>query len=187
MNTSFTLSYMMISLMAGGYVYFVLWASLRREQFRCELRRIRDELFDFMRENNYNFKEPAYLKVRENLNTLLAASNQLSPTVLVVSIVLLVMDLRRKGLPQTTPPLPDGPLGEKIRDSYLALAWKLIEYSFLKGIPGLLINCVVWVLKHAFHLGGRLRACKRRITKRGADYLQGVGAGVRSPLEIIPH
>lgn len=184
MINPFALSYFLLSLTAGGFIYFVLCGSLRRELFRCEVRRIRDELFDFMRKHGHNFKEPAYLKARETLNNYLVLSNKLSPTVLVMAVGFAVVDLRRNGVSPPNPPLPDGPLGEMMRNSYLKLVSTLIEYSFLKGIPGLLIKPTVWVLVHAFHLGGRLRICKRKIVKDGADYLQREGAVARSSLKF---
>jgi hypothetical protein len=167
----------MVSLAVGVFVYFVLWSGLRREQFRCQVRRIRDDLFDFMWEKGLDFKEPAYLKARETMNTILALSNQLSPTVLIMACGAAVLQWRRYGASPANP-LPDGLLGEKLRNSYLAIAWTVIEFSFLKRIPGLLINSTVWVLIHAFHLGNRMSYYKGRITKDGADYLQETG-GIR--------
>lgn len=184
MNNPFAISYIMISLALLGFIYFVLCAGLRRERFRCQVRRIRDELFDFMWENGQDFKEPAYLKARETMNSFLALSNKLSPSVLVMSVVVAVLALRRNGASLPNPALPIGALGDKIRQSYSALAWALIEYSFLKGIPGLFIRSTVWLLSHAFHLSSRMRVCKKKIVKDGADYLQGAGAGIHSPLKF---
>jgi hypothetical protein len=184
MNNSFTLSYITIGLAALGFIYFVLCAGLRREQFRCEVRRIRDDLFDFMWENKQDFNEPAYLKARETMNGFLVLSNKLSPTVLVMSAIAAVFTLRRNGVSSPPPPLPAGLLGDKIRHAYLALTWKLIEYSFLKGIPGLFIKLAVWILSHAFHLSSRIRVFKRKIVTDGADYLQGTGVGAQSPLKF---
>jgi hypothetical protein len=182
MNDPFALSYILVGLAALGFIYFVLCAGLRRERFRCAVRRIRDDLFDFMWENELSFNEPAYLKARETMNSFLVLSNKLSPTVLVMSVVVAVLTLRRNGVSPPTPPLLGGQLGDKIRDSYLALTWTLIEYSFLQGILGLFVKTVVWILSNAFHLSSRLGVYKRKIVKDGADYLQ--GAGVRSPLKF---
>lgn len=184
MTNPFAISYVVISLAALNYIYFVLCAGLRRERFRCQVRRIRDELFDFMWENGHDFQEPAYRKARETTNSFLALSNKLSPTVLVISVVVAILNLRRNGVSPPTPPLPAGPLGDKIRQSYLELAWTLIEYSFLKGIPGLGVRSAVWFLSHAFRLGSRFRVCKRKILKDGADYLQGSGASMNYPLRF---
>lgn len=177
MNNPFALSYLLVSLAALGFIYFVLCASLRREQFRCQVRRIRDDLFDFMWENEQNFEEPAYLKARETMNNVLLLSNKLSPTVVVMSVAAAILDLRRNGMSLPNPLLPEGPLGDKIRQSYLALTWTLIEYSFLKGIPGLYVKSMLWILLHAFRLSSRMRVFKRKIVKDGADYLQEVGTG----------
>lgn len=184
MNSQFALSYLMVSLTAMWFIYFVLWAGLRRERFRCQVRHIRDGLFDYMWENGHDFNEPAYRKAREVMNSVLALSNKLSPTALVAAGIAVILTWRCKGGLTEDNPLPTGPLGDKIRQSYLALAWTLIEYAFLKGIPGVFVRSVVWVLSHAFRLSSRVRAFKKEIVKDGADYLQGAGSGIQFPLKF---
>ena len=172
MTNTFALSYFMVSLTALGVVYFVLFARLRREMFRCQLRRIRDELFDYMWENAQDFNEPAYRHARDTMNSYLAISNKLSPGVLVLATIATVLDWRRRGVQAAN--LPTGPLGDKIRQAYMGLTWTLIKYSFLKGIPGAIIWSVVWILMHVFRLHSRLRGFKDVVVKDGADYLQTV-------------
>lgn len=184
MNNPFALSYVTISLVALGFIYFVLCASLRREQFRCQVRQIRDELFDFMWENGHDYQEPAYVKARETMNTFLALSNKLSPTILVMSLVYAVFNIRRNKTSQPDRPLPDGPLGDRIRQSYVTLTLTLLEYSFLKGIPGACIRSIVWILSRAFHLSNKLRSLENVIVKDGADYLQVVGPSIQTPLRF---
>jgi hypothetical protein len=176
MNNPFALSYFMVSLAALAFVYFVLFARLRREKFRCHLRCIRDGLFDFMWQNGQDFNEPTYRKARDTMNTFLAESNKLSPVILVMAAVAGFLAWRRKGSQSAI--LPAGPLGDKIRQAYMAMAWTLIEYSFLKGISGAFLWSAVWVLKHAFRLHSRLRSIKDGLVKDGADYLQ-TGAATR--------
>jgi hypothetical protein len=172
MTNPFALSYFMVSLTALGVVYFVLFARLRREVFRCKLRGVRDELFDYMWENAQDFDEPAYRQARDTINSYLALSNKLSPSVLVLATIATVLDWRRKGVQAAS--LPTGPVGDKIRQAYKGLAWTLIEYSFLKGIPGAIIWSAVWILLHVFRLHSRLRGFKDVVVKDGADYLQTV-------------
>lgn len=189
MNNSFALSYLLISLTMGGFIYFVLWVSLQRERFRCEIRRTRDELFDFMWENKYDFKDPNYIQTRAALNVILRASNVVSPILLVALAVIAIRQWRRTGSTEAKSPLPEGKLGEKIYSLYLNLTWTVIEYSFLKGIPGLFIKLTAWILWHTFHrgatAGAKARAWRSRLSKDGADYLRAVGAGAHSPLLFI--
>jgi hypothetical protein len=65
----------------------------------------------------------------------------------------------------------------------MATAWTLIEYSFLKGIPGAFIWSAVWVLKYAFRMHSWLRSIKEGLVKDGADYLQTEGSSRPLPLK----
>src|SRR5262245_32745843 len=63
-----------------------LLAQLRCDKYRTDIRRIRDELFDYMWKEGHDFSTPAYRSTRESLNGLLRICNLLSPTLLIVSV-----------------------------------------------------------------------------------------------------
>jgi hypothetical protein len=67
-----------------GWLWFGPLTSLRRDNFRSDIRRIRDDLFDFMWMNGYSYDCASYQKVRMTLNGMLSLSNQVNPVWFVV-------------------------------------------------------------------------------------------------------
>lgn len=61
-------------------------ASLRRDNMRSDIRRIRDELFDFMRAHHYDYSNQSYRNVRQVLNGILRISNNIDPASFIVSL-----------------------------------------------------------------------------------------------------
>lgn len=82
----FELSQLAVTVAALIFVYFgpIRWR--RQDDFRCEIRRIREELFDFMLENEIPFDNPAYVRTRYALNGLLRISGILSPVFFGISL-----------------------------------------------------------------------------------------------------
>jgi hypothetical protein len=67
---------------------YILYRRGRREQFRVDIRRIRDGLFDWMWQNGHSFSDLGYRATREMLNGLLRMSNTLSLSQLLLMMVL---------------------------------------------------------------------------------------------------
>lgn len=77
-------------LVSAALIFCVWYFGFRRmknDSFRCEIRQLRDELFDFMVVNGLDFRDEAYLKTREFLNGILRLSNILDPIVFVIIVV----------------------------------------------------------------------------------------------------
>lgn len=71
--TTFTVSVVMLWYAAR------VFRRLRRDNFRSDIRRLRDALFDYVWENGHSFETSAYVQMRDTLNGLLRASTMLSP------------------------------------------------------------------------------------------------------------
>ncbi|HQU43220.1 MAG TPA: hypothetical protein PK867_10430, partial [Pirellulales bacterium] len=67
-----------VGLCALVVFYRLLFVPLRIDDFRGDIRTIRDDLFDFMWRNGYDFNEPAYVETRQTLNGLLRSARHLS-------------------------------------------------------------------------------------------------------------
>lgn len=79
MTDQFAIAHCFASLVVAAYVWFVTLPSLRRDDLRSEVRRIRDGLFDFMWKNGFDFATPHYRDTRQLLNGIIRlASTNLS-------------------------------------------------------------------------------------------------------------
>jgi hypothetical protein len=86
MTTPFLLTTCAVSIVIIAVLWLCPLASLRRDNFRTDVRIIRDDLFDFMWENGFSFDTPAYRDARQFLNGLLRASTCMSPTTFILGL-----------------------------------------------------------------------------------------------------
>src|SRR5437762_12932113 len=78
MTSAYLITTIVVSLTAIVALWLGPLTSLRRDNFRSDIRRIREDLFDFMLENGFSFEVKAYRDTRQFLNGMLRASNWLS-------------------------------------------------------------------------------------------------------------
>jgi hypothetical protein len=144
MNNAFALGQATVSLLFLAYVWIFLFGRMGRDAFRCDVRRLRDELFDFMVANGENFDAPAYRKARQMLNGVLRLSNHLN-VFTFIAIVVCHARLRRLGR------LPDDPsrapgsakLKHEIAQVRAKLSERLLIYVFLEGVTGIVVNAIL--------------------------------------------
>ncbi len=112
---------------------------LRCERFRCDIRDIRDNLFDFMHQHGYAFDDSEYVATRAHLNGLLRLSNRMS----FFRLLLLLVFMGQLRFPEAEKPqrsrIPQ--LDEKLREANEAAAKRLVEHlgpitRILVGIIG---------------------------------------------------
>jgi len=65
-----------------------LWRRSCQEVLRQRLFSLRDELFDFAREGNVDFRDPGYVVLRASINSVIRFSHQISVTRLFTFVVL---------------------------------------------------------------------------------------------------
>ncbi len=140
MSHSIALAQCLISLGILAFLWCGPVARLRRDNFRSNIRRIRDDLFDFIWKNEYDFKNPAYQATRQMLNGLIRTSNYLSVFTFMHALILIVNGKRRN------PPsaiseiekLPPGDLKEKINQATQQAMKEMLNFIFIQKISGLL-------------------------------------------------
>ncbi len=133
-----------ISLGVLAYVLFWQIARLRRDNFRADIRRLRDDLFDFMWENGYDFSTPAYVEARQTLNGMLRISNSLSiPKLLLILFFGDALDRHQSRLPDSLGTLKDPCLRGKIEKVRYKAVNTMLRFVFRKGIFGVLLSLIV--------------------------------------------
>lgn len=159
-----TNAYLLTTCAISLAILVVLWigpiASLRRDNFRADIRRIRDDLFDFMLENRFSFEIKAYRDTRQALNGMLRASNWLSP----VNLILAMFFHKWHGLEskQEFTNYDDCPpaLKSKLLDTATIAVSRLIVFLFAEGTLGMLLRFALFV----FSQSRKIDHAARRLT-----------------------
>ena len=140
----FTLTSVAISVVGLGLLWLSAYASVRRDVYRCDIRAMRDGLFDFMWQNDLPFDNAAYRGVREELNGLLRMSNTTS----ALQFVCLISSHIRWGDFRATDHLShlaDGPLKRELeRVRHLAIR-RLLRFLFREGAIGGVVSVILFV------------------------------------------
>jgi hypothetical protein len=140
MSYNFVVFECLVSLGILAFVWFYLFARLRRDNFRSEIRMIRDGLFDFMWKNGYSFDEPAYRETRQMLNGIIRLGNTLSPMSWFAAAYMVVLAEEAGHKSPAHSELPKGPLGEELK-RVRELAFHItLQFVFLSGIFGLFVR-----------------------------------------------
>lgn len=157
-----------IALAILGWVLLRERLFLRRDLFRSDIRRIRDSLFDFVWENNLDYGDPAYQRVRLALNGLLRWSNSFSVPMFLVS-----MWYARYRSSDATPEASDPRLQEKINETVDAAAKRLIKFLFAEGGVGLFLRLCLWAIKLCFggwRLQQRVKSAALSVLKEAEEF-----------------
>jgi hypothetical protein len=137
MSTSIAFAQAVISLLLLVLLYTGPVARLRRDNFRSTIRRIREQLFDFMYQNNFDFKDPAYRATRGLLNSVIRASNFFSVSSFLSALAeTLTKGPRRDGPLVEIEKLPDGPLKTKLTETNKKATLEVVKFIFLRRIAG---------------------------------------------------
>lgn len=150
-----------VAIAAISLIWFRGLAPLRRDNFRSDIRRIRDGLFDYMWQISLDFRDPAYRSARQSLNGLLRLSNSISPLKFFITVTLC-----REMAPPIQPESPNHELQKEIERARDRATHRLIHFLFLEGFVGvfvrMLLRCLAWV--------SRIRDLKDRVNN-GAQRL----------------
>lgn len=173
----YALTSVAISVAILGWLWFSAFASVRRDAYRCDVRRMRDELFDFMWQNNQPFDSEAYRQVREELNGLLRMSNTTSP----LQFVCLVASHTRRGAFEATDHLerlPEGLLKQELGSVRRSAIERLLKFLFREGALGAMIS--VFLLFAG--LVSKANGIKRKAKQYGSRLLEDFRDCGRPPL-----
>jgi hypothetical protein len=136
------LTTLVVSVVFLAYLWFHTIPCLRRDNFRSDIRRIRDELFDFIWKNGYSFDEPAYVEARQTLNGLLRLSNRITPFMSMVAVVYFFRyDGRLKDKNQNwLDDIADAELKNQIRQTVFDAITRTFRYALLEGATGVVFR-----------------------------------------------
>ena len=169
---AYILTECVVSLAILAYVYLGLACRLSRDEFRADIRRLRDELFDYMWKAGRDFADPSYVGTRRILNGMLRLSNRASAPKFIVALVVTTL-IERDGdsLCDPIPEPEDQEFREKLeRVQRLALA-RFLRFVFLERLTGVLVR-VLAIPSYAIRFVARF---KERVAReaRGSLLQQG--------------
>jgi len=144
----FVIAQCLISLWIIALVWFKLFGSLRRDEYRADIRRLRDSLFDFMWKSGFDFRTPAYVQARDHLNNMIRASNYLTPSLVFVAALCVARSKRQEEseLQKAIDALDDGPLKDKLTTTHDLAIHRMLRFIFLEGTLGVFLRIVVYTL-----------------------------------------
>lgn len=129
------------------------YRNLRRDDFRTDVRRIRDRLFDFMWKNGYDFQNPSYRRVRQMLNGMLRLSNTMTP--LGYLVVMCLTHARAHKLMLIDE--PDRGLSEELNRAVQRASSRMIKFLFMEGLTGWAVRVLLATLR-AMHAVRKIKA-----------------------------
>lgn len=156
MNDPTTLTTIAIAVSVLVWLWLGPLAALRRDNYRSDIRDIRDDLFDFMLEGGYSFESPAYREVRQTLNGMLRWSNVINGPKFLISIY--YSSKYGVNSDRTSCLLKEGDEGlrAKIEEVRNAAVHRTLKFVFLEGLTGATVIALLGVLS-LFKLAQRVK------------------------------
>jgi hypothetical protein len=134
------------SVLAIGFaiaLYMIFYRRTRADSFREDMFTIRDEMFDYLWQNNLSFESPSYMLLRDSLNGAIRVGDQLNILVFVQTVGEVVARGENRRLSETISEVRD-PIHrayfEKVQER---IALRIMKYLFLEGLAGLLFNPIL--------------------------------------------
>ena len=107
MQDQATAMYLSLSLAALAVLWFYVRRMTKIDEFRETLFTLRDELFDYMWENDLSFDDPAYCELRESLNRGIRMAEILTLPIFLTGVGVLILARRLPSLPEALPGIDD--------------------------------------------------------------------------------
>ncbi len=151
----FELAYCLVSFAIICFLWFRLFGSLHRDQFRSNIRKIRDSLFDYVWKHDLRFDTEAYQEVRCLLNGMLATSSRLTPARFIVALFLLPTEgdglkSKKSAFEESLDRVSDSGFRKAIADARRQAVAELVHYIFLQGIFGLALRVITSIHNRFF-------------------------------------
>jgi len=136
----------LIFLAIGIYLYVRPYKLLRIAAYREDLFTIRDELWDYMNQRGFDFKEPAYRGLRHMMNGFIRLAPQLNWTTPIAA--LLSAKWRRvpaqPRLFDLIAAVDDPELKKRLRSAELQVIRRTIRLFYLESVLGILVWPLLW-------------------------------------------
>lgn len=124
-------------------VWYFGFRRMRADDFRSDIRRMRDDLFDFMVANNLDFQSESYRCTRDFLNGLLRISNLLGPVV----FLLFIREASKGETPSDSEPkAEEDPLATKLRQTRERAIERTVQFTFVR-FTGFFVLVILAVLR----------------------------------------
>lgn len=142
MNEYFVISQIMISfclLITIDHLHL----QFRRERLRCRVRKLRDDLFDWMITNKQDFQSSEYRGVRQALNGVMRLSNSYGPVEFLV--LLAIQKANDPELPQSELDLMvASPLKVELKRVQREAVHSWLMFLYAEGFVGYLLRSIVF-------------------------------------------
>ena len=155
MNDPTVLTTCVISVSYLTWLWFGPLAKLRRDDYRTDIRRLRDELFGFMVDRGYDFETPAYLKTRQALNGMLRWANWINPVKFCMMLRLVSVSKDESETSAWCPPDLETKISQIKKQAFM----RTVKFIFLEGTTGVFVRALQFVLT----VFGRINKFKQRI------------------------
>lgn len=171
-TTAFTSAVIAIAML--WIIWGVLFPRLRRDNFRTDIRNIRDDLFDYMWKNNLSFSNASYTETRDKLNDILVLSNYLT-AVRFILMMWFSFKLKHHGyhtsslLSRSEP----GALHDRLDQALNDAGNRLFYFVFLEGGKGMafrVMMLLVWVIGRANNVRESAMRSSRAIAESARDF-----------------
>ena len=144
MTEHFTLAQCLISLSLIGIIWFHLFGKLRRDDFRSKIRRIRDDVFDYVWQNGHSFDDANYKSTRQLLNGIIRMSRTLTPTTFML-IFVSGTAMSRNQRKCTDPPKTD--LDKRLHEAHQEAVKAMVHFVYCEGLTRIFMRVVFWIVK----------------------------------------
>jgi hypothetical protein len=135
-----------IAISLAALLFIKLWgfSAIRRDNFRSDIRALRDELFDFMWENKLQYDSSEYVETRQTLNGMMQISRTMTAGKFFVLCILHGM----YDTPEMEKSVSSNPLlSKKVVQIKARAVHRMLTFLFLEGTFGFLAKCV-WKARH---------------------------------------
>ncbi len=138
---AYELTTCVVSLAGIMVIWFGPMARLSRDNLRSDIRRIRDNVFDFMWKNGYSYDDESYRKTRQLLNGILRLSNTATPLVFMLSL----RNARASSRSEIILNDCDSKLRDVLEKATHDATKRFIIFLFLEGTAGLWFRFILHV------------------------------------------
>ena len=134
------------SVLAIGFaiaLYMIFYRRTRADSFREDMFTIRDEMFDYLWQNNLSFESPFYMLLRDSLNGAIRVGDQLNILVVVQTVRKMAARGENGRFSESISEVKD-PVHrayfEKVQER---IALRITKYLFLEGFAGLFFKPIL--------------------------------------------
>jgi hypothetical protein len=160
----FTLSYCLVSAAIFATACYFLRRQ-RLDDYRSDLRRVRDGLFDFMLAHGHAFDHPGYRETRQTLNGLIRYSDYLTPFTFLSMALVFRKHGDLFGVSEKTERSHGDPVEVATSEAKKAAAVVTLHFVFLTGPFGLVVKTLLFFLRLS-HAARKVTVWSTRVAQR---------------------